>query len=62
MNQCKRIVGEKIWCVGRKVTKPKLIQWTSAHRALEVVVEGRPAIAVVKKDWRVLKDKLPDSL
>ena len=49
------IKAEKIRCVGRRISKPRLIQWTSGHRAIEIFVEGRPAIAEAVKVWRVLK-------
>lgn len=55
MNRSERVEGEKIRCIGRRVSKPRLVQWTSRHRAIEVFVEGRPAIAEVVKTWRVLK-------
>lgn len=55
MNQSERVEGEKIRCVGRWVSKPRLVQWTSRHRAIEIFVEGRPAVAEVVKTWRVLK-------
>ena len=49
------IRGEKIRCVGRRISKPRLIHYTGAHRAMEIFVEGRPAVAEVVKTWRVLK-------
>ncbi|MDI6639821.1 MAG: hypothetical protein QMD78_03245 [Methanocellales archaeon] len=48
------IKGEKIRCVGRRVSQPRLIQQTSRHRAIEIFVKGRPAIAEVVRTWRVL--------
>jgi len=56
LNQSERVEGEKIRCIGRRVSKPRLVQWTSRHRAIEVFVEGRLAIAEVVKTWRVLKN------
>ena len=50
-----RISAERIRCVGRWVSKPRLIHQTGKHRAIEVVVEGKPAIAEAIKTWRVLK-------
>lgn len=50
-----RIEGEKIRCVGRKISKPRLIHQTGRHRAVEIFVEGRPAKAEVVRAWRVLK-------
>ncbi len=50
-----RIEGEKIRCVGRKVSKPRLIHQSGRHRAIEIFVEGRPARAEVVRVWRVLK-------
>jgi hypothetical protein len=55
LNRSSRIEAEKIRCVGRWISKPRLVQWTSKHRAMEVFVEGRPAVAEVIKEWRVLK-------
>lgn len=50
-----RIEGEKIRCVGRRISKPRLIHQTGKHRAIEIFVEGRPAKAEVVRAWRVLK-------
>lgn len=55
MNRSDRVEAEKIRCVGRSISKPRLIQWTSRHRAMEVFVEGRPAVAEAVRTWRVLK-------
>ena len=49
-----RIEGEKIRCIGRKVTKPRLIHQSGKHRAVEVFIEGKPAKAEVVRAWRVL--------
>ena len=49
------IKGEKIGCVGRRISSPRLIQQTGGHRAIEIFVEGRPAIAEIVRTWRVLK-------
>jgi len=50
-----QLEGEKIRCVGRKSSKPRLIHQTGGHRAIEIFVEGRPARAEVVRAWRVLK-------
>ena len=50
-----RIEGEKIRCVGRRISKPRLIHQTGKHRAIEIFVEGKPAKAEIVKAWRVLK-------
>jgi len=55
LNRSDKIGAEKIRCVGRRISKPRLIQWTSRHRAMEIFVEGRPALAEAVKTWRVLK-------
>lgn len=47
--------GEKIRCVGRKVSKPRLIVQTSRHRAIEIFIAGKPAVAEIVRTWRVLK-------
>ena len=57
LNRSDRIEAEKIKCVGRWISKPRLVQWTSRHRAMEIFVEGRPAVAEVMKEWRVLKSQ-----
>jgi hypothetical protein len=50
-----RIESEKIRCVGRRISKPRLLHYTGAHRAMEIFVEGKPAIAEEVKTWRVLR-------
>ncbi len=50
-----KIEGEKIRCVGRRISKPRLIHQTGKHRAIEIFVEGKPAKAEIVKAWRVLK-------
>ena len=50
-----RIVGERIICIGRRISKPKLIHYTHRHRAIQVTVEGFPTIAEVVKAWRMKK-------
>jgi len=53
LSEGQRIQGEKIRCVGRKVSKTRLIHYTHAHRAIELFVEGYPAVAEVIKSWRL---------
>lgn len=50
-----QLVGEKIRCVGRRISKPRLIHQTGKHRAIEIFVEGKPARAEIVKTWRVLR-------
>ncbi len=50
-----RIDGEKIRCVGRKTSKPRLLHQAGKHRAIEIFMEGKPAKAEVFRAWRVLK-------
>ncbi len=51
----RKIEAEKIRCVGRKISKPRLIHQSGRHRAIEIFVEGKPAKAEVVRVWRVLK-------
>jgi len=53
LSEAARIVGEKIRCVGRRLGKPRLIHYTHAHRAIEITVDGAPAVAEVIKAWRL---------
>jgi len=46
------LIGKKIRCVGRWVGKPLLVRQTGGHRAMSVVVEGRPAVAIVTVGWK----------
>lgn len=56
MNHSDEVIkAERIRCVGRWISKPRLIRWTGKHRAIEIFVEGRPAMAEAVKVWRVLK-------
>ena len=50
-----QLEGEKIRCVGRRISKPRLIHQTGKHRAIEIFIEGRPAKAEIVRTWRVLK-------
>jgi len=50
-----RIEGKKIRCVGRRLSRPRLIHFTGRHRAIEIFVEGKPAVAEVVKIWKVVK-------
>ena len=50
-----RIVGEKLRCIGRKVSKPRLIHYTHAHRAMAVDVEGYPAVCEIVREWRIIR-------
>ncbi len=50
-----QLEGEKIRCVGRRISKPRLIHQTGKHRAIEIFIEGRPAKAEIVRAWRVLK-------
>ena len=50
-----RIQGMKIRCVGRRISRPRLIHYTGRDRAIEILVEGKPATAEVVKEWRVTK-------
>lgn len=47
--------GEKLRCVGRYVSKPRLIHYTHSHRAMSVDIEGYPAVCVVIREWRIRK-------
>jgi len=53
-----RIVGERIRCVGRRISKPRLVHYPHRHRALEITVEGSPAIAEVVKAWRIKRQTM----
>ncbi|RLI81933.1 MAG: hypothetical protein DRP01_10435 [Archaeoglobales archaeon] len=50
-----RIEGEKIRCVGRRISRPRLIHQTGKHKAIEIFVEGKLAKAEVVRVWRVLR-------
>ncbi len=48
-----RIEGEKIRCIGGKISKPRLIHQSGGHRA--IFVDVRSARAKVVRVWRVVK-------
>jgi len=56
-----RVQGEKIRCVGRRISRTRLIHYTGRHRAMEVYVDGNPAVAEVVREWRVVR-KAPSLL
>lgn len=45
--------------MGRRISKPRLIHYTGAQGAMEVFVEGKPAIAEEVTTWRILKKYNP---
>jgi len=51
----KRLTGEKLRCIGRKISKPHLIHYTHDHRAMMIDVEGYPAVCEVVKEWRIVR-------
>ena len=55
--QASRLVQEKLRCIGRKISKPRLIHYTHDHRAIMIDVEGYPAICEVVKEWRIVRKK-----
>ena len=57
------IVGERIVCYCRKKVAERVVPYTSSHRALEIIIEGRgmtPARCIVIKPWR-LAERRPES-
>ncbi len=55
--QPSRLVGEKLRCSGRWISKPRLFHYTHDHRAMMVEIEGYPAICEVVREWRVVRKK-----
>ena len=52
-----RLVGERLRCVGRRISKPRLIHYTHDHRAVMVDIEGYPAIREVVREWRIVRKR-----
>lgn len=49
-------MGEKIVCYCRKKASERVVHYSGAHRAIEIVIEGRgmaPARCVVIRPWTV---------
>jgi hypothetical protein len=55
--QAGRLVGERLRCIGGKISKPRLIHYTHDHRAMMIDVEGHPAVCEVVREWRIAKKK-----
>ena len=55
--QPSRLVGEKLRCIGRKISKPRLIHYTHDHRAMMIDVEGYPAVCEIVREWKILRKK-----
>ncbi|MBI3412522.1 MAG: hypothetical protein HY051_00385 [Candidatus Aenigmarchaeota archaeon] len=49
------IQGERVVCICRKINKQRIVVGSSAHRALELVLEGTPAKCFVLKPVRALQ-------
>ena len=47
------IEGERLRCIGRRVSKPRLFHYTHDHRAMAVDVDGYPAVCIVIKEWSI---------
>ncbi|MDV3243567.1 MAG: hypothetical protein LYZ66_00160 [Nitrososphaerales archaeon] len=56
MSGPREMIGEKIACYCRKKVSERVVPYTGAHRAIEIVIEGRGmtlARCVVVKPWTV---------
>ena len=56
MSDKQEVIGEKVVCYCRKKVSERVVPYTSTHRAIEIVVEGRgmtPARCIVLKSWTV---------
>jgi hypothetical protein len=53
--QTNRLTGEKLRCIGRKISKPRLIHYTHDHRAMMINIEGYPGVCEVVKEWRIMR-------
>ncbi|MFQ6120926.1 MAG: hypothetical protein ACE5KE_13715 [Methanosarcinales archaeon] len=49
------VVGEKIYCVFEKSTKPTRISTTGRHNAQSLTIKGNPATATIIKTLRYIK-------
>ncbi len=49
------IEGERLRCIGRRVSKPRLFHYTHDHRAMAIDVDGYPAVCIVIKEWSIRK-------
>ena len=55
--QPSRLVGERLRCIGRRISKPRLIHYTYDHRAVMVDIEGYPAVCEVIREWKIVRKK-----
>lgn len=55
--QPSRLIGEKLRCIGRRVSKPRLFHYTHNHRAIMVEIDGYPAVCEVLREWKIIKRK-----
>lgn len=53
--QPSRIVGEKLRCIERRVSKPRLIHYTHDHRAMMIDLEGYLAVCEIVREWRIIR-------
>jgi hypothetical protein len=49
------VVGERIYCVFEKSTKPTVISTKGRHRAQAITIRGNPATATIVKTLRYIK-------
>jgi hypothetical protein len=55
--QPSRLVGERLRCIGRRVSKPRLIYYTHNHTAVTVDIEAYPAVCEVVREWKIIRRK-----
>jgi hypothetical protein len=46
------VEGEKILCIFRRMSGPYVIAGTGRHREQRAMIEGYPAVCLVRKEWR----------
>jgi hypothetical protein len=48
------IIGERIYCVFERSTKPTMVSTTGRHRAQVITISGNPATAIIVKTLRYI--------
>jgi hypothetical protein len=50
------IIGERIYCVFERSTKPTAVSTTGRYRAQAITIRGNPATAIIVKTLRYISD------
>jgi len=49
----RKLEGERILCVFRKLVGPFVIAGTGRHKSQRATIQGLPAVCILEKEWQI---------